>query len=118
MMSGMLVGGLLSSAQRHAVTFSDSKTRLQALRSATPQRSSEGICSSTPTAAAILNSSDVPISRFFRAFHESIRQAISRLSLGTKYGVSGTERTFAVDGRSALLLVWTNRNCSSGINFA
>src|SRR5580692_5496767 len=115
MMSGMLEGGLLSSAQRQAVTFSDSKIWLHAPRSANPQRKSEGICASNPTASAILYSSASLTSRFLRMSHNSVRQALSRLSPGTKYGVSDAERTFAGHASFALLLVWTNKNLWSGI---
>src|ERR1700675_3621726 len=110
MMSGMLDGGLLSSALRQAVTFSDAKTWLQASRRAIPHDRSAGIRPSTPTASARSNSSALPTNCFLKMFHDSSREAVSRLSLRTKYGVSDAERTFAGAVSLALLLVWTNKN--------
>ncbi len=69
---------------RQAVTFSDSKIWLHALRSAIPQGRSAGIRPSTPTAFAVLNSSALSINCSVKLFHDSIREAVSRLSLGTK----------------------------------
>src|SRR5579863_2834810 len=111
MMRGMLDGGLLSSPERQAVTFSDSKTWHHASRSANPQRRSAGICPSNPVESAKLNTSSAPARCFLSFFHDSSRQIISCLSLGTKYGASDVDLTFIGDvAISALSLARTNKN--------
>src|SRR5271154_6886728 len=100
----MLDGGLLSSALRQAVTFSDSKTWFQALRRAIPHGRSPGIRPRTPAVSGVVNSSALPTSCCLKLFHDSSRKAVSRLSLGTKYGVSEAERTFA--GRDVSLALF------------
>src|SRR5580704_12041224 len=109
-MSGMLEGGLLASAEKQAVTFSDSKTWLQAFRSANPQSRRAGNRPSNPIASAMLNTSP-PLTRcFVKPCHESSREAVSSLSLGTKYGESDADLTLGGSaGTLALFLAWTNR---------
>src|SRR5579863_4249164 len=111
MMRGMLDGGLLSSPERQAVTFSDLKTWFHASRSAHPQRRSEGTCSSNPVASANLYTSSQPARCFLSFFHDSSRQVTSCWSLGTKYGASDVDLTFGGSaGTSALFLARTNKN--------
>src|ERR1700690_567919 len=104
-MSGMLEGGLLSSAERQAVTFSDSKTWLQASRRAIPHGRRAGILSNTPTASAVLNSSAAPMSCFLKVFQDSSKEAVSNLLGGTKYDVRDVARTFGGNDASLPLLL-------------
>src|SRR5580704_5130113 len=109
-MSGMLEGGLLASAEKQAVTFSDSKTWLQASRSTNPQSRRAGNRPSNPIASAVLNTSVPRARRFLKPFHDSSREAVSSLSLGTKYDDSDADLTLGGStGTLALFLAWTNR---------
>src|ERR1700722_5686158 len=111
MISGTLERGLLSSAQRQAVTFADSKIPRQASRIAIPHITRAGILSNTPDSSADLNSPALRTSPLLRLPQDSSNDAISRLLVETKYGVSDARRTFAgIDRGLPLLRVRTNKN--------
>src|SRR5438445_13320386 len=111
-------GGLLSSAEKHAITFSDSKTWCQASRKAIPQDRRAGILPDTP-ASAVLNSSDSASRCFLSRLQDPSREARSFWSTGTKYGARVIARTFrGTDASFPLLRVLTNKNWRCGTNSA